>query len=66
MNRTTKRTGVDSDRVKGSLQQAKGAAKDVAGKVTGDAKLRAEGKAEKAAGKIRNAAGGLRDTMRGR
>ena len=36
---------MDKDRVKGSAQQAKGAVKEAAGKVTGDAKLQAEGKA---------------------
>ena len=50
---------MDKDRVKGSAQQAKGTVKEVAGKVTGDAKLQSEGKADKAAGKIRNAIGGL-------
>ena len=57
---------MDKDRVKGSAQQAKGAVKEAAGKVTGDAKLQAEGKADKTAGKIRNAIGGLKDTLRGR
>jgi uncharacterized protein YjbJ (UPF0337 family) len=31
---------VDKDRIKGSAQQAKGKVKEVAGKATGDAKLR--------------------------
>jgi uncharacterized protein YjbJ (UPF0337 family) len=57
---------MDKDRVKGSAQQAKGAVKEAAGKVTGDAKLQAEGKADKTAGKIRNAIGGLKDTLRGK
>ena len=39
--------------------------KEVAGKVTGDAKTEAEGKAQKTAGKIQNAVGGLKDTLRG-
>jgi len=34
------------------VEQAKGNLKEVAGKVTGDAKLEAEGKAEGTAGKI--------------
>jgi uncharacterized protein YjbJ (UPF0337 family) len=34
--------------------------------VTGDAKLEAEGKGEKAAGEIQNAAGGLKDALRGK
>ena len=57
---------MDKDRVKGSAQQAKGAVKEAAGKVTGDAKLQAEGKADKTAGKIRNAIGGLKDILRGK
>lgn len=57
---------MDKDRVKGSAQQAKGTVKEVAGKVTGDAKLQSEGKADKAAGKFRNAIGGLKDSLRGK
>ena len=56
---------MDKDRVEGSLHQAKGKVKEVAGKVTGDAKLEGEGKAQKTAGKIQNAVGGLKDTIRG-
>jgi uncharacterized protein YjbJ (UPF0337 family) len=55
---------MDKDRVKGSAQQAKGAVKEVVGKVTGDAKLESEGKGDKVAGKIRNAVGGVKDTLR--
>ena len=43
---------MDKDRVEGSWEQAKGKVKEVAGKVTGDAKTEAEGKAQKTAGKI--------------
>jgi uncharacterized protein YjbJ (UPF0337 family) len=57
---------MDKDRIKGSAEQAKGAIKEIAGKVTGDAKLESEGKADKAAGKIQNAVGGLKDTLRGK
>ncbi len=46
---------MDKDRVEGSLHQAKGKVKEVAGKVTGDAKLETEGKTEKNAGKVQNA-----------
>ena len=55
---------MDKDRIKGMGDQAKGAIKDAAGKVTGDAKLRAEGKADKLKGKLENAAGGARDAVR--
>jgi uncharacterized protein YjbJ (UPF0337 family) len=55
---------MDKDRVEGVAHQAKGAVKEAAGKVTGDAKLEAEGQAEKAAGKVQNAVGGMKDTLR--
>jgi uncharacterized protein YjbJ (UPF0337 family) len=55
---------MDEDRIKGSAKQAKGAVKEAVGKVTGDAKLENEGKADKAAGKVQNAVGGLKDTIR--
>jgi uncharacterized protein YjbJ (UPF0337 family) len=57
---------MDKDRIKGSAEQAKGAIKEMAGKVTGDAKLESEGKADKTAGKVQNAIGGLKDTLRGK
>jgi uncharacterized protein YjbJ (UPF0337 family) len=57
---------MDKDRIQGSAKQAKGAIKEVAGKVTGDAKLQANGKAEKTAGKIQNAVGGVKDALRGK
>jgi uncharacterized protein YjbJ (UPF0337 family) len=57
---------MDKDRIAGAGKQAKGAMKEMAGKVTGDAKLKAEGKAEKAAGKVQNTVGGIKDSMRGR
>ena len=57
---------MDKDRIEGSAKHAKGAIKEVAGKVTGDAKLETEGKSDKAAGKVQNAVGGLKDTLRGK
>jgi uncharacterized protein YjbJ (UPF0337 family) len=63
---TGRRPHMDQDRIKGSAQQAKGAVKEVVGKVTGDAKLESEGKGDKAAGKIQNAVGGLKDALRGK
>jgi len=57
---------MDKDRVEGSMHQAKGKVKEVAGKVTGDAKLEGEGKAEKTAGKVQNAVGGIKDAVRGK
>ena len=57
---------MDKDRIKGAAQQAKGAVKETAGKLTGDAKLESEGKADKVAGKVQNAVGGIKDTLRGK
>ena len=57
---------MDKDRIKGSAQQAKGAVKEVAGKITGDAKLETEGKSDKVAGKVQNSVGGLKDSLRGK
>ena len=62
----TRGNEIDKDRIEGSAQQAKGKVKEVAGKVLGDSKLEAEGKADKAAGKIQNAVGGLKDAIRGK
>jgi uncharacterized protein YjbJ (UPF0337 family) len=57
---------MDKDRIAGSAQQIKGAVKQVAGKALGDAKLEADGKADKIKGKALNAIGGLKDTLRGK
>ena len=57
---------MDKDRIEGSARQAKGAIKVAAGKLTGDAKLQADGKADKAAGKIQNAVGSVKDALRGK
>ncbi|HWX88877.1 MAG TPA: CsbD family protein [Rhizomicrobium sp.] len=55
---------MDKDRIEGSANQAKGALKEAAGKLTGDAKLQAEGAADKTAGKVQNAVGGAKDAGR--
>jgi uncharacterized protein YjbJ (UPF0337 family) len=55
---------MDKDRIKGSFGQAKGAVKEGIGKITGDAKTQAEGKAEKAEGKMKNAIGSAKDKAR--
>lgn len=55
---------MDKDRIKGSADQAKGAVKDVMGRIVGDTKLQAEGKADKAKGKVENAIGGAKDAVR--
>ena len=55
---------MDKNRIQGSIEQAKGKVKEVAGKVTGDAKLEAEGKTQTTAGKIQNAIGGFKDAVK--
>lgn len=57
---------MDRDRIKGTAKQARGALKEAAGKALGDAKLKGEGKADKAAGKVQNAVGSIKDTLRGK
>ena len=57
---------VDKDRIKGSAEQAKGKIKEVAGKVTGDAKLESEGKGDQVKGKVQNTIGGIKDAVRGK
>ncbi|MGA0596696.1 CsbD family protein [Enterovirga sp. CN4-39] len=56
---------MDKDRIEGAVEKVKGTAKEMAGKVTGDTKLEAEGKAQKAAGTVQNTVGGVKDTLRG-
>jgi len=57
---------VDRDRIKGSAEQAKGKVKEVAGKLTGDSKLKSEGQADQLKGQVRNAVGGVKDALRGK
>jgi uncharacterized protein YjbJ (UPF0337 family) len=55
---------MDKDRIAGAAKEAKGTVKEVIGSATGDAKLRADGKADKSKGKIQNAVGGVKDSVR--
>lgn len=55
---------MNKDRIEGSLDQAKGKVKEVAGKVTGDTKLETEGKADQIKGKVQNTIGGMKDTVK--
>ncbi len=57
---------MDKDRVAGSAKQAKGKVKQAAGRAIGDAKLEADGRAEKNEGKVQNAIGGLKDAFKGK
>lgn len=54
----------DQDRIDGAARNLEGKAKELAGKVTGDEKLKAEGKADQVSGKVQNAVGGLKDSLR--
>ena len=54
----------DQDRIEGAAKNLGGKAKEFAGKVTGDEKLKAEGKADQVAGKVQNAVGGIKDSLR--
>jgi uncharacterized protein YjbJ (UPF0337 family) len=55
---------VDREHVKGAADKVKGAIKDTAGKLTGDKKLQAEGKIDKAKGSAHNVAGDVKDAVR--
>jgi uncharacterized protein YjbJ (UPF0337 family) len=55
---------MNKDRIQGSIEQAKGKVKEVAGKATGDAKLEPEGKTQQVAGKVQNAVGGFKDAVK--
>lgn len=54
----------DHDRIEGAATNMGGKIKEAAGDVTGDEKLKAEGKADQIKGKTQNAIGGLKDSLR--
>jgi len=55
---------MDKDRIKGSAEQAKGKAKEVAGKVTGDTKTEAEGKGDQTAANLKQAGEKVKDVFK--
>jgi uncharacterized protein YjbJ (UPF0337 family) len=55
---------MDKDRIQGAANKAKGAVKEAAGKVTGDPKLKTEGKIDKMKGKLQSAVGAAKDALR--
>lgn len=57
---------MDKDRVKGSATNLGGKAKQTAGKVTGDEKLKGEGVADQVKGKVQNVVGGIKDAIKGK
>ncbi|MDY6925217.1 MAG: CsbD family protein [Pseudomonadota bacterium] len=54
----------DHDRIEGAAKNMGGKAKEAAGNITGDEKLKAEGKADQVEGKVQNAVGGVKDSVR--
>ncbi len=57
---------MDKDRMKGSATNMVGKAKEAAGNLTGDSKLKGEGKMDQAKGRGQNAIGGIKDALRGK
>jgi len=51
------------DKVKGNFHEAKGKVKEMAGKITGNPKLEAEGTGEKIAGKVQEKLGEVKKVM---
>ena len=49
----------------GTIDDAKGRAKEAAGDVTGDEDLKSEGKVDRASGKLKDAVGGIADKAKG-
>ena len=57
---------LDKNRIAGSAKQVEGKIKEGAGKLAGDAKLKANGKAKQTEGRVQNAVGGLMDALKAR
>lgn len=55
---------MDKDRIGGSLKQVVGSVKETAGRILGDDKAEADGKAMQAEGRLQNAIGGAKDKVR--
>jgi uncharacterized protein YjbJ (UPF0337 family) len=55
---------MDKEHVKGAADKASGATKEAAGKITGDKKLEAEGKLDKAKGHARDFVGDVKDATK--
>ncbi len=54
----------DHDRIEGAAKNMGGKVKEAAGDLTGDQKMKAEGKADQMEGKVQNTVGGVKDTLR--
>ena len=55
---------VDENRVEGSAKNIGGKIKEGFGKLTGDSKTEAEGKADQVEGKVQNTVGGVKDAVK--
>ena len=55
----------DKDRIEGAAKNIGGKIKEGIGNLTGDEKLKAEGKADQIEGKAQNAVGGDKDALKG-
>jgi uncharacterized protein YjbJ (UPF0337 family) len=55
---------MDKNRVIGSLKHIQGSIEETAGKLVGDAKLQADGKAHKAEGQVQNLVGSVKDALK--
>jgi uncharacterized protein YjbJ (UPF0337 family) len=55
---------VDENRVDGAWDKLKGNVKEGVGKLTGDEKLQAEGKADQVSGTVKSTVGGAKDAVR--
>ncbi len=55
---------MDKEHLKGAADKVSGAAKEAAGKVTGNKKLEAEGKIDKAKGEARDFIGDVKDAAK--
>ena len=53
---------MDKEHLKGASDKVKGAVKDTVGKATGDTKMQAEGKLDKAKGSAHNVAGDAKES----
>ncbi|MGQ2990951.1 MAG: CsbD family protein [Brevundimonas sp.] len=54
----------DHDRIEGAAKNIGGKIKEGVGKITGDEKLKAEGRADQVEGKVQNTVGGIKDAVR--
>jgi uncharacterized protein YjbJ (UPF0337 family) len=55
---------MDKEHVKGAADKVSGSTKEAAGKLTGDKKLEAEGKIDKAKGAVRDFVGDVKDDIK--